>query len=305
MIPRTVKKRIDYAALHSTGDVVLKDSEDQDSDINTSEVIREETTKEVATSSRGGTMSDSEEDGKKDIPINDEGVNVKKEVDTQRCAAVNTLLGQVEAIDDDVTDFIDENPVGEVPSAVEDLDKVIKRMEDLRSGYRSKHKELRIHLGQEYGRELRTTYDNTLDIVKAYIKAAQVRKKELRGNEDSVKSKALEVKDEKLGFLRREIKRVMTELENVFVDDKIIKQESDEDILKRKNEQSDQMKKVDILSKNISQIIDLGEKATEMRTTKDRYDKLLVSRDRYVTDLANEEKSREIVKQKKFNQTSL
>ena len=33
--------------------------------------------------------------------------------------------------------------------------------------------------------------------------------------------------------------------------------------------------------------------------------KLSVSRDTYVTAIANEEKSREIVKQKKFNQTSL
>ena len=153
-----------------------------------------------------------------------------------------------------MADFIDENPVIEVPSAVDDLDKVIKRMEDLRSDYRSKNKELRLLLGSEYGADLESTYKKTLDVVKEYIKAAQVRKKEVRGDEDTIKSKALLVKDEKLVFLRKEIKRVMTELEKVFVKGEVIKLESDEDILKRKSDQSEQVKKIDTQSKTFNKL---------------------------------------------------
>ena len=55
--------------------------------------------------------------------------SVKKESEVQRSgqseANINKLLGQVEALNDDIADFIDENPVSDIPCAVEDLDQVI------------------------------------------------------------------------------------------------------------------------------------------------------------------------------------
>ena len=63
--PRSTKKRIDYQILNSSGDVVLKDSEDQsNSDINTSKAIPDEKPEEVATTSEVHTMQGEGDDGK-------------------------------------------------------------------------------------------------------------------------------------------------------------------------------------------------------------------------------------------------
>ena len=76
--PRSTKKRIDYQILNSSGDVVLKDSEDQsNSDINTSKAIPGEKPEELATNSEVHTMH-GEEGGRRNDRTMDSGASVKK-----------------------------------------------------------------------------------------------------------------------------------------------------------------------------------------------------------------------------------
>ena len=53
-------------------------------------------------------------------------------------AQVQVLKSQVEAMVDDIEDFLDENPVKEIGNVVEDYDLVLTKIEELRSLYRQK-----------------------------------------------------------------------------------------------------------------------------------------------------------------------
>ena len=49
---------------------------------------------------------------------------------------------QLEALSDDIDDFIEENSIHDIDRSLSDLDFVIKRMEEMRSLYRSRYKEI-------------------------------------------------------------------------------------------------------------------------------------------------------------------
>ena len=279
MTSRTQGKRPDYRELHNTGNLVSIDtgsyhSEEPISDI---EIV----------GSIHATMSSEEDETKPDLFV---------------LSTITKLTCQAEALADDITDFIDEN-LPNTLSSIEDIDSVIKRIEERQSGYRTKHRELQLLLGKEYSEDTRTSYNETLGLVKDYIKEIQMKRKALREGEDSIKRNAILVKDEKLVFLRKEIQRIMVELESTFNED--ISEESNEDITKRKKEYPDQNKKVDTISKYIQQVIELGEKAAEVKTLKDRYERIIEVKETYYNNLNSEDKSREIEKQKSFNKSTL
>ena len=62
-----------------------------------------------------------------------------------RIALEGKMISQLQALSDDIDDYIDENPSNEICESLSDLDFVIRKMEEMRSIYRSKHKELIIH----------------------------------------------------------------------------------------------------------------------------------------------------------------
>lgn len=92
---------------------------------------------------------------------------------------VNELISQAESISDDIDDFIDENPSYHFGNSIEDLDKAISRIEDLRSAFRARHKELKNHCRDRYGESLHKAYSSTLDVVKEYLKMARDKRKSL------------------------------------------------------------------------------------------------------------------------------
>ena len=48
---------------------------------------------------------------------------------------------QIQSMADDIDDFIEENPIDEIEDSMSDLDLVIRRIEEMRSQYRSKQRE--------------------------------------------------------------------------------------------------------------------------------------------------------------------
>ena len=253
MTSRTRGKRPNYRELHNTGNIVP---------CNTGYHRREEYTSDLETSESINSV------------MSNEGYETKP--DPSVLSTITKLTGQAEALAEDITDFIDENP-SDILSSIEDIDSVIKRIEERRSRYRVNQRELQLLLGNDYSADMRSSYNETLASVKAYIKDVQVKRRALREGEDSVKSNAMLVKDEKLVFLRKEITRIMIEVENAFIED--VSDESNEDITKRKKEYPDQNKKVDTISKYIQQVIELGEKPDEIRTLKDRYENIIEAKE--------------------------
>ena len=215
--------------------------------------------------------------------------------------SITKLLSQAEALEDDITDFIDENP-SEPMTSPEEIDSAIKRVEDYRSAYRTKHRELQ-RIDSNYESTSQQQFQMTLGLVKKFIKDAQAKRSTLRKGESKIKDQAALIKTEKLSFLSVEVDRVSKELKTAFDED--ISDETDEEITKRKKEFPDQSKKVDILSKHIQQIIELGETAAKVKSIKDDYEEINESRDTYRSKLDAEDKLREIEKQKSFNKSSL
>ena len=212
------------------------------------------------------------------------------------------LFGQADALEEDIIDFIDENPVVSM-SKIDDIDSAIKRIEERRSGYRAKHRELQRLLDNDYKTETQEAYNKILNSVKTYIKEVQAKRTLLRVGEDTAKNKAVLAKGEKLGFLRNEIKRITKELQIAF--NKDVSEETNEEITKRKKEFPDQSKKVETLSKHIQQIIELGADMPEVKEIKEGYEGIVDAKENYYSSLNSEDKSREIEKQKSFNKSSL
>ena len=87
--------------------------------------------------------------------------------------AANQLIGQAISLSDDIEDFIEENPSDELGNSVVDLDKIISRMEELRSSFRAKHNELKILYEDNPGKytgQLEKECTTTLEKVKKYRK---------------------------------------------------------------------------------------------------------------------------------------
>ena len=57
---------------------------------------------------------------------------------------IQQLAAQIATISDDIDVHIDENPIEDICSSIEDLDVIVVKVENLRTQYRSKHQEMRI-----------------------------------------------------------------------------------------------------------------------------------------------------------------
>ena len=58
-----------------------------------------------------------------------------------------TLTAEESTIAEDIDDYLDENPIKEIGQNIGDHDIVCKRVEDLRSIYRGRHKQLKTSMG--------------------------------------------------------------------------------------------------------------------------------------------------------------
>ena len=91
----------------------------------------------------------------------------------------NHLISQAITQGENNEDFMEENPSYDFRNSVDDLDRIISKVKDMRPSFREKDNELRIHFeehpdrgGDVFGK----AYNNTLGIVKEYL--LEARKKE-------------------------------------------------------------------------------------------------------------------------------
>ena len=130
----------------------------------------------------------------------------------------------------DLSDFIDENQKEDMLDASE-IDSKISKLEELRTVYRRKHKELKILSGISnedlYGKNV----EKTLMLVKEYITGANSFKKKLAEKKSLADRKAQESQRKSELFLEEEIRSTIRSLHDVFTTD--VKKLTDDEVADR------------------------------------------------------------------------
>ena len=216
----------------------------------------------------------------------------------------DNLAIQEASIGEDIDDFIEENPLEDIGSSVSDLDGAINNIENLRSAYRNKHKEVVNAVGaDQYSADDETKFQTRLTAIKKYILGAKAGRKLLRDGEDGVKAEAEQQKKRKLKFLGDEATRLMTDLEAKFT--KELKDKSNEEISRLKNDLSQLPKDLQSVAKTIKDIVEAGETEEGIKVYNDKYTKLISSKTKYEILVHSAFESREIEKQKTFKKSLL
>ena len=132
---------------------------------------------------------------------------------------IDRLVNIVESLSDDITDFINENPLREICNSIEDIDQAISQVEHLRSSFRSKQKELLSACWSNDKGSYRTSGECILDLIKMYIVDAKAKRKSIRNDEDAQKEIVTMKKSSKITFISEEVRRVINDLNKIFICD--------------------------------------------------------------------------------------
>ena len=207
------------------------------------------------------------------------------------------LFSQVDTISEVIDDFIEENPHQELGSSMSDIDQIISKVEGMRSEFRSIHKELRIFCGeQRYNDDqFSNQYKEKLIEIKEYLTNVRGVRKQIRELEDKARLNSHIAHGKKLKFLGTEVRRIITHLQNKF--EISLGDEDDEEIKKRKEELSDDLKSFITIPKKIQEIMNEGETDNEVNEIRKLYNDLFDTRMCMCsiwTRSSREEKSRRI-----------
>ncbi len=239
------------------------------------------------------------------------------EVDKQRLVSIQ------ESLRDDVTDYIEENPTEDL-LFIDDVNSCINRIEELRSKYRSIHKDLRALDTNDYETTWKGAYEETLQEIKTFITAAKAVKNSIRGkqvdliaDEKRVKEAAEEAdKDRKRKtkeFLLKDLERLLTGISNDIDVSKISDSRellSDEALIAKRTNLPSIQKRIDSLSQKFMELLSVvpdakGSSDEDVSKFADQYEKLQVCMIKYQDKLHEEIKSRELDKEKNFKSSNL
>ena len=230
----------------------------------------------------------------------------ERAADMEEKEAIRTfkhIKGQRDSLSEDISDFIDENPADEFENSIEDLDKCVVRIEDLRSAFRTKNKELLNNCHPNDIDKFEQFSNRVLDQIKDYLKRLKDKRKSLRTTEANNKAMLVQNKASKLKFMNEEVKRIITSLQTTFSTD--LKNKSDEEITKLRNEISDHLKIFQTIPKKIEVMMESGEKEAELKLIQTDYKELVKSKELYESKVNEEFRVREIEKRKEFDNSSL
>ena len=195
----------------------------------------------------------------------------------QNQTLLKQLVSHIDALSGDIADFIDENPITHVSLTVADLDAMISKIEEYRSVYRVKHRELEHSVGNDdYSIRFLPDYTRTLREIKSYIVDVKGKRNAQRLDQDLARNDVAMQQAKKLEFLRSEADRQISHLELVFDED--LSEISDEDVTTRKSALPDQQKQIQSISQCIQNLIDAGAKDQVIDEARERYVELTSSK---------------------------
>ena len=306
--------RIDYKILHNTGEITPFNE------------IREIPT-EVDESSDESTLSGSEGSIDNNIVEGPEIACLSaslqhcslKEMDTE----LRIKFSLEESLNDDITDFIDENPIEEL-LVIEDINTCISKLEDLRSKYRNVHREIRRIQPEQYTEDLKDKEAKVMKSIKKHISSAKEIRNDIRNREVETTAKEIYAKNKKeeedmsrnetaVEFLNVDIDRMIRsisneiKLENVSNDQSIL---NDDEIMEMRKRFPDIQRRIDNVANRCKEMLDLIPLRTDPRrdhTTAltNRVNDIIRVFKTFMTNVKSEIRSREINKEKKFQASSL
>ena len=222
-------KRLDYKKLSETGERIQKEVEVEE---DKQEVVEEQGEEVAELSNLLRSISISE-----DLQLMSREAEMEKE-------KIDALAVDESTIAEDIADYIDENEVEDATS-ISEIEGKINKIEQLRTSYRKKHKELKLMLGSKYGEVYEEDYDRKLSSVKEYIKKANHFKKEIIEHKSKADMKLEAPKIRSKVFLFEEVETTIKSLYGKFSAN-IIDMNHDE-ISDRKNELPKQVEKLENL----------------------------------------------------------
>ena len=217
-------------------------------------------------------------------------------------------VGQLEVealtIAEDIDDFLEENPVEDVGPDAQDYDIAGRKVEELRTQFRTAHNKLKTLLGADpYNAQHGEKATKMLDTIKNYIKDLKKAKKESKQTEGAHDA---DCKSNKFTFLKKEFNLMADEVEKVFIlNDDGWEAVTDQQLTKRKENIDDDLKTLSQMHNIIKDIMDVSTDEKELNEITKKYEKILSHKNLYSTKLYDEYKSRQIEERKAFDQTKL
>ena len=220
---------------------------------------------------------------------------------------IQQLAAQIATISDDIDDHIDENPIEDICSSIEDLDVFIVKTENLRTQYRSKHQEMRISLGNQYNETYEVNYEEKLALIKEYIKKAKDARKNMRHQESSQKEVQKQKQTRSLDFSLKCVADMMDNLKIEFA--KSFENTSDEEVSRLSKEQPKQLNEFEEVIRIVKEILESASvspsKEREIQRIISRYEELTALKGDCIERLKNEISDREIDKHQLFKEKIL
>lgn len=327
-------KRLNYRELNDTGKRVFIDKDNYSSySQRSADIIGDSSDTDSSITSELGysTPSDSTpldttnvvKEGRLFVKMsNKEEAVAKTEVvaDIAVVAEVKSLQRILSSLQEDINDHIEEHSI-EVSDTVEDVDAYIARAEHLRADFRKVVKQLE-GVSDDNKLELPDSLKSCDDVIanlKNYILDAKKRKYKLRClvMDEQDKEKYIKKKLEEDGkkkkivtadFLLSEVRRRLVELKSEFVKSQV--NVTDEELNRRHKDLPENKAKVEKLSQKFQNALEImpenyPESVKVVETISENYNNLLKDKDKYVRFVEMEMKKREILKQNKFETSSL
>ena len=176
-------------------------------------------------------------------------------------------VGQLEVealtIAEDIDDFLEENPVEDVGPDAQDYDIAGRKVEELRTQFRTAHNKLKTLLGADpYNAQHGEKATKMLDTIKNYIKDLKKAKKESKQTEGAHDA---DCKSNKFTFLKKEFNLMADEVEKVFIlNDDGWEAVTDQQLTKRKENIDDDLKTLSQMHNIIKDIMDVSTDEKEL-----------------------------------------
>ena len=190
---------------------------------------------------------------------------------------IQQLAAQIATISDDIDDHIDENPIEDICSSIENLDVIIVKTENLRIQYRNKYHEMRISLGNECKKTHEVNYEEKLELIKEYIEKAKDARKNMRNQKSSQKKVQKQKQTRLLDFSLKCVVDMMDNSKLEFA--KSFENTSDEEVSRLRKEQSKQLNEFEKVIRIVKEILESASvcplKEREIQQIRTRYEELL------------------------------
>ena len=186
-----------------------------------------------------------------------------------------------------------------------EIDNKIRKLGELRTSYRRKHKELKILSGISYEDLYGKSVEKTLMVVKEYIRGATSFKKELAEKKSLVDLKTQKSKRRSELFLEDEVRSTIRSLHSVFTTE--VKKLTDDEVVDRRSNLCKQIEKFPNVTKLIHELLESTNQVTETKFDDilSSYHNLRKLKDSYNSSVDKETKSREITILEIFSESKL